>query len=680
MPIMESSLMALTTMAETTTPTSRPGTTLTLLDLPPEITLSWIEMIDDPDDLFRLSRVGNRLLFRVASLQLLKKNQRTLHSALYWASMKGDMDLLHLTLRLGANVNYNFWPEGTWSFVTMETPEGATRYYFQGGPTYRVTSSALSIACRHQHVDIVKALLERGAQVNEIDIPLVEQRPRTPIQWALHSDPSVSVNEETRSRSQILELLLDQGAAVFFETIWSRTSYSDPFEDAMLNDYIPASLLRRMASSPNFFSFDYYYGNFKFAHQDRPGCAFSPNELQKLEFLQDGVVNPQTSGNITSSQLLATVFYEYATPSQIGSLCPEKNEQVVRLALARYMRDSQAEDHYSKSPFVIALELLLREAYRRDIEQEYPIEWISLLHILLKADIDSTHYLDSDEDPELPGWKVFPFEGVGDEDGVEDKQTHVSTPLAYLCLPWHHREDHWDPLKVSVAMHFLLQQGVPVDAQDFFGLTALHFASRFLVIYRLRQLVENGADANIRDKRGMTALHHACIDYEMSSKPLDLSDGRWWIVKKRRPEEIEVKKRFNICRVLLGYGADPTIPDAEGLTPLHYACKFGFVKLIKLFLADPRVDVNAATKTSKLRTPLHTTCMWPPSDFGIVKLRPKDNEETVELLLDAGADAEAKDEDGFTPFHYAQQHHKRWLMDILSDHRRGVRGDDGAEE
>jgi Ankyrin repeats (3 copies) len=48
----------------------------------------------------------------------------------------------------------------------------------------------------------------------------------------------------------------------------------------------------------------------------------------------------------------------------------------------------------------------------------------------------------------------------------------------------------------------------------------------------------------------------------------------------------------NILQLLLQKDIAPNILNQNGYTPLHYACAFGSLKVVKALIADPRVDIN----------------------------------------------------------------------------------------
>ena len=144
-------------------------------------------------------------------------------------------------------------------------------------------------------------------------------------------------------------------------------------------------------------------------------------------------------------------------------------------------------------------------------------------------------------------------------------------------------------------------------------------------------LLDAGADPTVRDEDGTTPLHWAA---ENTSNPA-------------------------VIVALLNAGADPNARDEDGTTPLVSA-------ILAILTANPAVivalldagaDPNARTDDGW--TPLH----W--------AARLTDNSAVVVALLDAGADPNARDEDGWTPWGYgAGERRSGWNRCVAVAERR----------
>jgi uncharacterized protein len=113
---------------------------------------------------------------------------------------------------------------------------------------------------------------------------------------------------------------------------------------------------------------------------------------------------------------------------------------------------------------------------------------------------------------------------------------------------------------------------------------------------------------------------------------------------------------------------DPGLAKAwspDGFTPLHYAAFFGNEEILGLLLAYG-VDVNLHSRNSFNVTPLHSACT--NRHLGIVK-----------ILIEQGADVNAKQERGFAPLHEAGHVGDKNMADMLikAGADRSMRNDDG---
>ncbi|NWR81782.1 ASB16 protein, partial [Centropus unirufus] len=139
------------------------------------------------------------------------------------------------------------------------------------------------------------------------------------------------------------------------------------------------------------------------------------------------------------------------------------------------------------------------------------------------------------------------------------------------------------------------------------GLTPLHVAARQGLEAHVELYLSHGADPGSRSRQGETPLNAACAAAE-------------------RPDDTE--RYLGVARRLLAAGADPGAAGRKDHTPLHNACGNGQHRLVQLLLchgADPTVQNCAGF------TPMDCAV------HAVEEFRLQHPEKIIALLLDHGA-------------------------------------------
>jgi hypothetical protein len=140
---------------------------------------------------------------------------------------------------------------------------------------------------------------------------------------------------------------------------------------------------------------------------------------------------------------------------------------------------------------------------------------------------------------------------------------------------------------------------------------------------KVRLLLDAGADPNIQDDYGDTPLYRAAYSNQAKTARILLDAGAnpdlWDNFNNTPLLQAASRGHFYVVRVLLEAGADPSIADRYGKTPLHWAA-------------------GNSTRRERLHTRIEAF------STGISE----DHVEIFRLLLKAGADPGAKDNDGLT--------------------------------
>ncbi|CBJ25744.1 ankyrin repeat protein [Ectocarpus siliculosus] len=203
----------------------------------------------------------------------------------------------------------------------------------------------------------------------------------------------------------------------------------------------------------------------------------------------------------------------------------------------------------------------------------------------------------------------------------------------------------------------LIQHGAFVDATDSRGCTALFKVSHNTNAALIDKLVAAGASVNgIVDATGRTPLHHACMNDCPEAIISMLRHGARVDAKDDDGDTPLHVASTEGCsegiRALVQHGADIKALNAKGRTPLALTAEFG-CEDATVVLLDAGADVNAPADHTDGSAALSLATLSEYVD------------DTMKILIQHGADVNARNTDGFTALHRAAMYNEVDGVDLL---------------
>lgn len=221
------------------------------------------------------------------------------------------------------------------------------------------------------------------------------------------------------------------------------------------------------------------------------------------------------------------------------------------------------------------------------------------------------------------------------------------------------------------AVRQALSAGANVDAQDGSGRTALMEASMRSEVDIMRALIDAGANVNLTAALGETALILAASARAVDTVPILLEHHADPKIADRDKKTVLmwlVDLQFHrggvpvdVIGPLVAAGADPNAQDKFGRTPLMWAVKGDLSShvppAVLTALIQHGADVNRHDTNGE--TALHGLVRYIDDTLDLDGGR-----ECLDVLLGAGADRKAKNNDGKTAFGVVRPNNKP-VIDLL---------------
>lgn len=213
--------------------------------------------------------------------------------------------------------------------------------------------------------------------------------------------------------------------------------------------------------------------------------------------------------------------------------------------------------------------------------------------------------------------------------------------------------------RVATAMR-LIERGADIDRQDWYGRSPLwsavnvrnlylhnetfeHVVDRGPMLDLIRVLLDAGADPNPRTKESPPVRSHL-LDITGTLEWVDFTGQTPFLAAARAGD-------VTVMRLLLEYGADPSIPTFHGTTPLMAAAGVNWV-VSQTFTEGPDALLEAVKLCHELGMDVNAA-----NSMGITAVMGAANrgsDDIIEFLVGHGARLDVADNEGRTPLDWAK--------------------------
>ncbi|WP_169787519.1 ankyrin repeat domain-containing protein [Peribacillus butanolivorans] len=176
----------------------------------------------------------------------------------------------------------------------------------------------------------------------------------------------------------------------------------------------------------------------------------------------------------------------------------------------------------------------------------------------------------------------------------------------------------------------------------------------------IRRLIEEGADINAQDSEGRTATMIATYNNNVETAKILITAGADVNIQddmKNNPFLYAGAEGYlEILKLTINAGTDPTITNRYGGTALIPASEHGYVNVIKELLTNTDIDINHVNN-------LGWTALL---EAIILSNGDEKQQQTVQLLIDHGADVNIADHNNVTPLQHAREKGFKEIEQILT--------------
>ena len=257
---------------------------------------------------------------------------------------------------------------------------------------------------------------------------------------------------------------------------------------------------------------------------------------------------------------------------------------------------------------------------------------------------------------------------------VHTKSERWCSPLHYACTSGGGDAD---------VVQVLIDAGADIEMKDSYGYSPLHYACNAGVLNIVKMLVEAGAGVRVKDQTGETCLmlaayhgHTETVRYLVGLPQVEVNHGG--DENYTALHHAAVRNHADIVQVLIDAGAYIDTQNTDGRSAVHFASASGSLDVVKILVrVGAAVCVTDSTEQTCLALAAingHTETVRYLLCLPEVELNrqeentalhcavSKKGTDVAQVLIDAGADIDAKDSMGYSPLHAACEF---GVLDIL---------------
>ena len=419
------------------------------------------------------------------------------------------------------------------------------------------TGSILYNAVRKNQTEVVKKLLEHGADTNFID-----EEGETPIFSALYSETDPEIRNSLFRHGANMNHINKAGNTPLMNTAINSLKYGYQCTDEAIfhSLYSCKEVTRKNSKGQSLIHMlPFIHSCVQTLEKDEHDCVrFLRHILSKGE-----LVNTKDGLSLTPLHYACSIGCLDSVQILLGEGADVTATSLTGENVVHSLGKSSNEDNFPK-----ILDRL--------------IECGCSIHDTDNFGRNILHYIVSSNNPRKSAVQIVLKHGldIAAKDAFGLTSLHLCTIPSIFISPDQVEDDEDKKNDISELIEMFVANGAEINAMDKNMLTPLHYILRYKEKPKtLQAILSNGADINVRTKTGETGLHRATLYVNLLEIVLDHatssgikidfnardnfgSTALHWSVYYFEPKAVDL---------LLEHGASTNIQDCHGRTPVQYA-------------------------------------------------------------------------------------------------------------